>query len=206
MKVFILTIFLLSLLSDWTPQEKEKAEANSINSKMSLNEKSVFYYINLIRINPKKFEAEVLNPFLKENKKYSKKYINSLRKDLSKINTLHPLNYKYDLFKFAKKHAKTTGKKGKTGHRSVSLKGYKIRTEKLLNKYSTVGENIHYGLNNPKKIVLELLIDDGIKNVGHRKNILSDKYLYASVSIQPHKKYKFNTVIEFGGALSKWKL
>jgi hypothetical protein len=25
------------------------------------------------------------------------------------------------------------------------------------------------------------------------------------VSIQPHKKYKFNTVIEFGGVLNQWK-
>ena len=185
---------------DWTPQEIKKAKANSLDSKMSSDEQNVLYFINLARINPKKFETEVLNPFLKENKKYSRKYIRSLRKDLNKTQNLSPLKYTEDLFKFAKHHAKTTGKKGKTGHRSVTLKGYKARTKKLLKNYSSVGENIHYGPNNPKTIVLELLIDDGIKGVGHRKNILSKNFVYASVSIQPHKKYKFNTVIEFGGA------
>ena len=203
MKALIIPILILSFFVEWTPEEKQQAKSNIDDSQMSPDEKDVLYYINLVRINPKKFESEVLNPFLKENKKYTRKYIKSLRKDLKNSNKLTPLNYTDELFKFAKHHAKTTGKKGKTGHQSVSLKGYKARTKKLLKNYSVVGENIHYGQKQPKTIVLELLIDDGIKGVGHRKNILSSEYKYASVSIQPHKKYTFNTVIEFGGALNQ---
>lgn len=203
MKAFIVPILILSFFSNWTPQEKEKAKANCFGSKMSSDEQNILYYMNLARINPKKFENKVLNPFLKKNKKYSRKYIKSLRKDLNNTKNLPPLNYTDDLFKFARHHAQTTGKKGKVGHRSVAQKGYKVRTKNLLKSYSTVGENIHYGLIDPKKIVLELLIDDGVRGVGHRKNIFSSQYKYASVSIQPHKKYTFNTVIEFGGALNQ---
>ena len=203
MKSFIIPILILSFFTDWTSEEKQQAKSNIDNSKMSSDEKNVLYYINLVRINPKKFENEVLNPFLKENKKFSRKYIKSLRKDLTKTKRLSPFIYTDELFKFAKHHAKTTGKIGKTGHRSIYLKGYKSRTKKLLKSYSSVGENIHYGSNNPKEIVIELLIDDGIKGVGHRKNILSTNYVHASVSMQPHKKYTFNTVIEFGGALNQ---
>ena len=200
MKIYLLLFFLLSLPADWTSVEIEKAKANTRNSKMSSEERDVLFYINLVRINPSKFEKEVLNPFLNENKNYSKKYVKSLRKDLNKINTLSPLNYSDKLYKFAKHHAKTTGAKGKVGHNSVGLRGYKARTKKILKHFVSVGENIHYGFTDPKKVVIELLIDDGIIDVGHRKNILNNHYIFASVSIEPHKKYKYNTVIEFGGA------
>tara|TARA_B100000676_G_C17927755_1_gene759095 strand:+ start:386 stop:997 length:612 start_codon:yes stop_codon:yes gene_type:complete len=203
MNPFIIGFIALSCWFDWTVKEKETAKVNCDFSLMSSKEKNILYYINLARINPEKFETEILTPFLEKNKKYSKKYVNSLRKDLKQNGKTHPLRYTDELFKFAKHHAKTTGKKGKTGHNSVSFKGYKTRTKKLLKNYSIVGENIYYGKKSPKEIVLELLIDDGIKGVGHRKNILSNQYKYASVSIQPHKKYTFNTVIEFGGALNQ---
>lgn len=201
MKTFITTLLLLNFSLNGITVKREKINTNKTS--MSKKESDILLYINLVRTNPEKFEKEILNPFLKKNKKYSKKYIKSLKKDLKNLKILSPLNYSEKLFIFARHHAKTTGKKGKVGHKSIYLKGYKSRTKKLLKNYSVVGENIHYGLDNPKKIILELLIDDGIKGVGHRKNILSNEYKYASVSIQPHKKYIFNTVIEFGGVLIK---
>lgn len=199
--VFLACLILLST-PEWTSEEKTNAIANSKSSKMSEIEKDVFYFINLVRINPKKFKNEVLTPYLKANKKsYSKKYVRSLKRDLDNTSPLTTLFYTDKLFDFAKHHARTTGKAGKVGHRSVFMKNYKSRTKKLMKTYSYVGENIHYGSEDAKQIVLELLIDDGIKGVGHRKNMLSSDFVYASVSLMPHKKYRQNCVIEFGGKL-----
>lgn len=200
----IVLSFLLLIATSWTAEEQLKARTNATTSKMDQIEQDVLYYINLVRINPEKFNTEVLIPYLKESgRQYSKKYTRSLKKELNKTQSLPPLNYTDKLFDFAKHHARTTGKIGKVGHRSVMMKSYKTRTKKLLKAYSYVGENIHYGSNDPKKIVLELLIDDGIKNLGHRKNILSKNFVFASVSLQPHKKYRQNCVIEFGGKLNQ---
>ncbi|MDC1188954.1 CAP domain-containing protein, partial [Flavobacteriales bacterium] len=133
---------------------------------------------------------------------YSKKYIKSLKRDLANQAPLLPLNHQQNLHLFAKHHSKTTGKAGKTGHQSVGFKNYTKRIKKLIKIYSYLGENIHYGSTDAKEIVIDLLIDDGIKNLGHRKNILSNTFIYVSTSIQPHKKYGQNCVIEFGGSLN----
>jgi len=204
MKLAIITTLLLgSILSGWTPEEQLKARSNGTSSHMSEIEKDVLYYINLARINPSKFEKEVLNPHLKKGNKYTKSYVRSLKKDLKNTSPLPALKYTEKLFDFAKHHARTTGRIGKTGHRSVTFKSYSNRTKKLLKYYTSVGENIQYGYNNAEHIVLDLLIDDGIKGVGHRKNILNKKFKHVGISIQPHKKYTYNCVIEFGGTLQK---
>jgi uncharacterized protein YkwD len=43
------------------------------------------------------------------------------------------------------------------------------------------------------------MIDEGVSDLGHRKNILDKEYTAAGVSIQPHKRYKVNAVMNFGG-------
>lgn len=203
MKLFLLSIFLISSLNnDWTSEEKLKATSNSAESKMSAIEKEVMYYINLVRINPSKFEKEVLQPYL-QGKKISRKYVSSLKKELKNLKPLTELKHTQKLFEFAKHHAKTTGKIGKVGHKSVLFKSYKSRSKKLLQTYSNVGENIQYGYNDGELIVLDLLIDEGIKDLGHRRNILNKDFEYIGISIQNHKKYNHNCVIEFGGALNK---
>ena len=201
LKFLLISIFLFSA-TNWTEEEKKTALVNLKESGLTQTEKDVIYYINLVRINPQKFIKTTLSPYLNKHKSYSKKYIKSLKRDLAKQTPLLPLNHQQDLHLFAKHHSKTTGKSGKVGHQSIGFKNYTKRTKKLIKIYSYVGENIHYGSADAEKIVIDLLIDDGIKDVGHRKNILSSTFIYASASIQPHKKYRQNCVIEFGGKLN----
>ena len=66
------------------------------------------------------------------------------------------------------------------------------------NPYYHVGENCSYGYEQAIDIVLTLMIDEGIKDVGHRKNILSEDFNAVGVAIRPHKNYRINCVIDFG--------
>ena len=66
------------------------------------------------------------------------------------------------------------------------------------NPYYHVGENCSYGYDQAIDIVLTLMIDEGIKDVGHRKNILSEDFNSVGVAIRPHKNYRINCVIDFG--------
>ncbi len=195
MNVFLITFFIL-----FNSSINQFESSSSFINENSI-ERDVLKYINEVRTNPKKFKQEILIPFLKVNKGYSNKYVKSLKKDLDQLTPLPPLKNHEVLKEFAHHHAKSTGKVGKVGHRSVLMKSYQARSNKLLKTFSYVGENIHYGSDNAKLIVLELLIDDGIRGVGHRKNILSKDYVFAGISIQPHKKFRQNCVIEFGGEL-----
>jgi hypothetical protein len=46
---------------------------------------------------------------------------------------------------------------------------------------------------------MSLLIDKDVAGTGHRKTILDKRLVYAGVSIQPHKEYRWNCVIDFAG-------
>ena len=68
----------------------------------------------------------------------------------------------------------------------------------LRNPYNHVGENCSYGYERAIDIVISLLIDKGIKNLGHRNNILSPDFNSIGVAIRPHKTYRVNCVMDFG--------
>jgi len=68
----------------------------------------------------------------------------------------------------------------------------------VMTKYMEVGENIYYGEFTAEEIVLQLLIDEGIEDLGHRKNILNPRFNSIGVSIKPHKSYVYNCVMSFG--------
>jgi uncharacterized protein YkwD len=61
------------------------------------------------------------------------------------------------------------------------------------------GENCSYGYDNALRIVMELLIDEGVGDSGHRKNILDAAFKNVGVSIQPHRTAAWNCVMAFGG-------
>jgi uncharacterized protein YkwD len=48
---------------------------------------------------------------------------------------------------------------------------------------------------------MALLIDDGIKSLGHRKNILNAGFHFVGIAIEPHKTYGTNCVMDFAEVL-----
>jgi len=82
---------------------------------------------------------------------------------------------------------------------TAKVSGFKERFEPLMGKpYLHVGENCSYGYERAIDIVLTLLIDEGIKNLGHRNNILGPDFNSVGVAIRPHKTYRVNCVMDFG--------
>jgi hypothetical protein len=47
------------------------------------------------------------------------------------------------------------------------------------------------------EMILDLLVDEKVKSLGHRK-ILLGKWLLAGASIQPHAQYGWCLVMDFG--------
>jgi uncharacterized protein YkwD len=66
-----------------------------------------------------------------------------------------------------------------------------------------VFENCQYGYGDALSIVIDLLIDEGIPSLSHRKSLLNPEVLYIGVSIKKHKTYVFNTVIELSSEIKK---
>jgi uncharacterized protein YkwD len=56
--------------------------------------------------------------------------------------------------------------------------------------HGRVSENISFGPATARAVVLALLIDDGVPDRGHRRNILDPNVRIAGVSCGPHKSYR----------------
>ncbi|GHV77374.1 hypothetical protein AGMMS49942_21950 [Spirochaetia bacterium] len=73
----------------------------------------------------------------------------------------------------------------------------KLFSEKYGGGYKLLGENIDYGPSSGRDIVVDLLIDDGIPDRGHRDNIMLPGFTQAGVSIGTHARYGIICVIDY---------
>jgi len=190
----ILFLLPLSTFSQrWNPETLEKANTAKDEKYLMEDEKLVIYYTNLARIDGPLFADTYLKWYMDSTQKKSNNYTRTLFKDLKKTIDLPPLQSQKDLFDAAKAHAIKSGKSGHEGH-----KGFKNRFKPLMTTYNYVGENCYYGQDEPLLIVIKLLIDEGVEDLGHRHNMLSPDFNSVGVSIKPHKQYGNNCVMDFG--------
>ena len=75
--------------------------------------------------------------------------------------------------------------------------------EKYTKLEGSSGENISYGQDDPKGVVIQLAIDDGVVGRGHRKNIMSSAFVKFGCFTGDHAKYKRSTVLNYNGSFGK---
>jgi len=153
-------------------------------------EKDIILEINTARKDPKKYAEMYINPNLGA---YAKECYDELVRSESRP-MLFP---KKGLSQAAKDHVADTGPKGVVGHNGTDGSSMSGR----INRYGTWGtgasENISYGYNTAREIVLQLLIDDGVESRGHRRNIMDKNSRYIGVATGPHAIYRYMCVQDF---------
>ena len=181
----------------WNLWDKETIdEANTAKNFQyySEEEKKIVLFMNLARIDGELFANTILDEYVKANSPKNNSYLKSLYRDLKKVKDLPLLIPEEDLTSIAQGHATESGKTGHTGHKNFDKRFNPF----MRNPYWSVGENCSYGYLNAIDIVISLLIDDGVKNLGHRKNTLKPDFNAVGVAIREHKNYTYNCVIDFG--------
>lgn len=169
------------------------AECNTAANEKYLQpkEKEIIYILNLVRVYPKLFANTVLTKYPKMSDKLEllndTYYFKSLLETLRKLEAKPLLFADKKCYTSAFCHAKSSGKRGYTGHDRL--------TNECEKKSYFNGECCDYGNDDPLDIVLSLLIDTNVPSLGHR-NILLSSYEKIGVSFQPHKKYEFSAVID----------
>lgn len=181
-------------LEKWGQEVLARANTAKDVTYLSEEEKDLIFLTNLARLDGELFSETILDNYLKDKK--SNRYTRSLYRDLKKIKDLPLLQPEKELYDAAYEHAETSGKRGTTGHQRFGK-----RYDPLMKEYNEIGENLAYGYRSAPDILIQLLIDEGIPDLGHRKNLLNPNFNAIGVAIESHKEYRFNCVMSFGKKL-----
>ncbi|MFM7016212.1 MAG: CAP domain-containing protein [Bacteroidota bacterium] len=175
----------ISFAQQWTTQEFESANTAKNISVLTEQEKEVVRYINLARLYPKKFaHIEIVNTH-SDLEITNNQYLKSLVYTLKRMKPADALYFNESMYQLAKCFAEESGQAGAVGHhRKTCKKGYDA-------------ECCSYGYDTGKEVVIQLLVDEDVPNLGHRNICLDKSMEQVGLSIQAHLKYDHCCVLDF---------
>lgn len=117
-----------------------------------------------------------------------------------------PLTLSVGLTKAAEDHRKDCGPKGITSHTGSDGSSMEDRINRYGTWDITIGENISFGAKNARDIVIQLIVDDGVKSRGHRNNIFNPQFTLVGTAFGYHKDYDVMCVMGFAGLFTEKSL
>lgn len=175
-------------------------------------EKEVVREINLARTNPERYATfleaweEYYDGKLRKlpgetavRTKEGRRALREAIRFLRKFEPLHALRPSEGMSRGARDHVNDIGRGGSMGHRGSDGSSTARRVNRYGKWKKRVGENIAYGGDDGRELVMRLIIDDGVRGRGHRKNIFDPAYEVIGVAFGKHKTYGTMCVITFAG-------
>ena len=176
-------------------------------------EKEMIFEINKLRSNPAEYAMEYIAPLTGKFQRkllyypgdkplQTKEGASALRECIRELKNQKPLPLLYPslgLSRAAGDHVKDQSQTGRIGHRGSDHSSSKARIERHGIWKTKIAENIAYGGINARQVVIYLLIDDGVRDRGHRKNFLDPKFKRIGIATGSHPDYGNMTVMDFAG-------
>jgi uncharacterized protein YkwD len=186
--------------SDWPIKKLDTAREVTY---LSTDEKDVILELNKVRYNPVKYAQENIKwmeifyegkllkipgkEILETNE--GKTAFEDCIKHLEKSKPVPLLYPSRGMSKACSLLVYDQSQTGSTGHRGSGNTTPADRIKNFGTFEGDYAENIHYGDCEPTFVVISLLIDDGVRSRGHRKNILDPSFNFTGVAIGKHKIY-----------------
>ena len=202
-------------------QEKQKelkdwpTDLNTAQNAVFLNQlqKDVIFELNKVRSNPKRFAEEYMEDLRTafDGKLYTYpgqvtvksqeglRPLNECIQFLKKAGPSAILNPEEGLAKASTELVTDQQKHGGIGHIARNGSTPQKRIEKYGDWDVCSAEDITYGSFEARQSVIALLIDDGIPDRGHRKNILNPCSHFVGVANGGHPSYQSICVIDYAG-------
>jgi uncharacterized protein YkwD len=162
---------------------------------------TVLRELNLARENPKLYANFVAEsrPFHMIEAGHA---VDEAVRFLNKARPLPPLTLSPGMCRAAADHC-SEQIAGQLGHDGSDRSSPGDRISRYGSWSTTWGENISYSQKTARGVVLALLIDDGVRSRGHRKNIFNPKFNYAGAAFGPHARYRTVCTIDFAGGFAE---
>jgi uncharacterized protein YkwD len=121
---------------------------------------------------------------------------------LSSVKPIQPLTLSVGMCRGAADHCSDQAG-GSMGHDGSDRSNPGSRMKRYGTLTAAWGENISYGKNSARDVVLALIIDDGLRARKHRKNIFNPNFNYAGAAYGPHARFGSVCSIDFAGGYAE---
>jgi uncharacterized protein YkwD len=160
------------------------------------NDSAVLDEVNLARTHPGEYAA-IVEARMQAIPEVDQRCVQEAAAFLRRQSPLEPLLCTPGLVMSARQQVAGQGPTGAIGHRGPSGGSPWSRMAKEGQWTGRAGENISYGYADARTIVVTLIVDQGVPNRGHRRNIFSRDFKVAGAALGPHARYGAMCVIDF---------
>jgi uncharacterized protein YkwD len=188
------------------------------NSIIEQIKKEVIFETNRIRTNPKAY-IPILERYLEnfddniltkpdkneciETQEGPKAYKEAIE-FLKNQKPINEIEFDEEASKVAEEYAKILSNSGEEDH-GEDESHIEERVEKYLDYDFSISECIDFGGSTGIEVIVNLLVDDGVKLRTHRDNLFSNKFQYYGVAVATHPEYDYCTVIDYFGDILSYK-
>ena len=159
--------------------------------------KRVFEEINLARTQPRAY-AQIVAAHAGRSRA-----VTEAVHFLERTAPRQPLTFSPGLTQAALSHVLDQGATGKIGHTGRDGARSFDRMARYGRWGGAAGENIDYGNEDPRSIVVRLIVDEGVPGRQHRANIFRPAFRVAGVAAGTHARFGAMCVIDFAGAFAE---
>ncbi len=183
---------------------------------LSALEKKIWHEINRARANPglyASFLEAYLGGFEGENyrmpdgtllkTKEGKSAVVKAIEFLKKTKPVAALQISRGLSGAAADHVRDHGPLGMVGHRGSSGSSPAERAQRYGMWEKSIAEISTYGHNDPRQIVISFIVDDGVPDRGHRKDLFNPVFRVVGISFGPHRHYQCMCVVDLAAGFSE---
>jgi len=197
----IMRLVILPAIVLFTLNFVQAKDLPSVAESEQISASAVLREINLARENPKLYAT-----FAAESRPFHMiehgRAVDEAVHFLNKARALPPLSLSPGMCRAAADHC-AEQVAGQLGHDGNDQSSPGDRISRYGSWSITWGENISYSRKTARDVVLALIIDDGVRSRGHRKNIFNAKFNYAGAASGPHARYRTVCTIDFAGGYAE---
>ncbi len=158
--------------------------------------------INLLRTDPKAFVAHLQRrrKLIAEGSIQTDEGVAAVDEAIDVLKRTRPLpvlRLSPGLCAAAFDHVKDQAATGQVGHRGSDKSRCWHRANRHGKWRLRIGENIGYGYRIPRDVIVAMVVNDGVKNRGHRNNLLAEGYRAVGVAHGSHPKMRHMCVMVF---------